>query len=149
MITYTAEPLSEVLEELKPLFPLHYEEVAMYTDKIDLNPAYDKYLMLGEFVQAYIVRDEGEVIGYTIYFVTPNLHYSDHTYAANDIIFIAPEHRHGTVAVELMQFAEQNLKDLGVSVMTMHMKNYAPFKTLMQFQQFDEAETLYTKYIWM
>ena len=147
MIEFQEEVYQEVIEELKPLFKDHYEEIAMYKDKIALNPDYDKYDTLGEHLFIVTARDEGTLIGYTIFFVNNHLHYKDHMYAANDIIYIDPKYRHDVAAFEMMEYAEDLLKHMGVSVISMHMKAYAAFETLMKALNFDKAEFIYTKYI--
>jgi len=41
MITFSVEPLTERLEELKPLFPRHWEELALNKEHVPLDPQYD------------------------------------------------------------------------------------------------------------
>lgn len=147
MITYQEEKYGDVIEELKPLFEAHYTEIALYQDKIALNPDYDTYDRLGDSLVIYTARDGEELIGYTIFFVKAHLHYKDHLYAMNDILYLDRKHRGGEVALELTSFSEAMLEDMGVSVVIMHMKSYAPFETLMQVQGFEKVEYLYSKYI--
>lgn len=137
------------LDEMEPLNVEHYREIAMYQDYIQLDPDYDQYLKLDEmgFLSSFTVRCGGELVGYSIFFVKNHIHYASDTYAINDLIFIKPEHRGSGVAKDLMDYSENFLRAMGCSVMTMHMKNYKPFRTLMRECEFDECETLYTKYI--
>ncbi len=94
------------------------------------------------------VRDEeGELVGYNINFIHHHPHYSEHIYAVNDIIFLLPEHRHGLIAKELLDYTEQILKHIGVSVVTLHMKPTHPFKTLAEHAGFKQQEYVYSKYI--
>lgn len=149
MITFQQETLDQSLGEMKPLFEKHYKEIAMYQDKIELNPDYDRYYELEKNggLQIYTARDDEKLIGYTIYFTNKHLHYKDHLYAANDIIYVDPEYRGSLMAFDLLHFADEQLKELGVSVVTMHMKSYAPFETLMKACEYDKAEFIYSKYI--
>lgn len=147
MITYQEEKLKDVLEEMKPLFENHYKEIALYQDKIKLNPDYDKYLVMQDSLVVVTAKDEEVIIGYAIYFISHHLHYKDHMYACNDILFLDEKYRGGIVALDLTNKAEDVLCDKGVSVITMHMKSYAPFETLMEVQGFEKVEYLYSKYI--
>lgn len=148
-IEYKVEHLSECLDEIKPLLTTHYEEVAMYQNNIDLNPNYDKYLELekADMLSVITVRDDGTLVGYFISFLLPHIHYQDHIFAVNDILFIDKDYRRAEVGLGMFQFAEEVLKDLGVSVMSIHMKTAIPFDSLCEGLSYDYAERSYTKYI--
>lgn len=149
MIEYSVEKIEDTLEELVPLLEKHYEEIAMYQDKIEFNPDYDKYLSLEELGIIHLVtaREEGEIVGYHLSLVSPNLHYSDHLYAVNDIVFLKEELRKTKTGLEMFKYAEDTLKEKGVSVLTVHMKTKQPFDSLCEGLSYDYAERLYTKYI--
>lgn len=149
MITYQQEDLNDIREELEPLLVEHYHEVAMYQDKIDLNPDWKGYelLSMANALHVYTARANQELIAYTVNIVQPNMHYKDHVYAVNDVIYVDPQYRHTEVAETLIQNSEELLKELGVSVMTFHMKTFKTFEALMDHLDFDKAEYLYMKYI--
>ncbi len=149
MITYQEELYDDIIEEMKPLFVEHYHEVAMYQDKIDLNPDYVAYKAMADagVIHFLTVRDEGKMIGYTVTLLHAHPHYKDHDMAVNDILYVHPDYRHGEVAPTLLSKLEQIMKQNGVSVMTFHMKTHKPFETLMSFLAYDKAEALFMKYI--
>lgn len=148
-IKYAVETLDECLEEMKPILKAHYEEVAMYQDKVPLAPDYDKYYALEEMGVFHIVtvRDSGTLIGYFLSIVTPNLHYSENLYAVNDILYLHKDYRSLGVGQKMFAFAEDRLKELGVSVIAIHMKTALPFDPLCKGMGYDYAERNYTKYI--
>jgi len=149
MITYQVELLKNCLEELKPLLVEHYGEIALNQDKIDFNPDYDRYLQLEELgvTHTVTVRDGGNIVGYYISFVSPHMHYQDHLYAMNDIMYVDPSCRGGTIAFKMMKFAEKELKDIGVSVMMLHMKTAHRFDRLCEAVGMSRVEVNYAKYI--
>lgn len=149
MITYTKEKLEDVRGEIEPLLVSHYKEIAMYQDKIELSPDWQKYQTLEDagVLKIACVRDEGELVGYYICFVLPNPHYSNDLYAMNDIVLIKPQYRNAQVGLKLFQFVEEWMKEEGVSVMTVHMKTSLPFDKLCEGLGWDYAERLYTKCI--
>ena len=149
MITYETSALGPILEELKPILHLHYEEVAENKDKISLNPDYDKYLAMDAagILHTVLARDGEKIIGYFICFVTPHIHYKDHLFASNDILFIHPDYRKGRAGIGLFKFAEQDLKAKGVSVLIIHMKVKHPFDPLCIKLGYTNIERLYSKYI--
>jgi len=147
---YKAEFIKDILHEIKPLLEDHWREVAWYQDEILLNPDYEKYIQLQEqnALLCMTVRDEeGTLIGYNINFLQYHLHYSDHIYAVNDIIFLLPKYRHANIAQELLKATEEILVHLGVSVVTVHMKPAHPFRTLAESCGFKQQEYVYSKFI--
>lgn len=149
MITYQEEEYAEVIDELKPLLVDHYHEVAMYQDEIELNPNYVEYGALAGLGMLHILtaRDEGKVVGYVVSILNHNLHYMDHLFCVNDVLYVDPEYRHTEVAPNMLSELEAIMREKGVSVMTYHMKVFKSFETLMDLLGFDHAEHLYMKYI--
>ena len=149
MVTYQVELLSDVIEEMVPLLEAHYKEVHAFPDKIPFNPDYDSYFKLEEMgiYHTVTVREDGELIGYCCALVSRNLHYQDHLYAVNDVIYVDKEYRHSNVAEELIAFVEECYKELGASVMTFHMKCSIPFESLCKSRGMEKKEYLYMKFI--
>lgn len=147
---YQTEDFMDVIEEMKPLIEKHYEEVCWYKDKIALNPAYDIYEVMNRVGNCHVFTtrtEDGELVGYCISFIQRNPHYQDHIYAVNDVIYVAEEHRHTGCAAEMLKQLESIFKDMGVSVMTFHMKTFKTFETLMDSLGFEKQEFLFGKYI--
>jgi GNAT superfamily N-acetyltransferase len=121
-IKYAREDLYEVKDEAAHLLEKHWEEIALNKEKIKLNPdwnAYDAMYKSGQ-LGIYTARKNGKLIGYFVVVATPSLHYKDHLFAVNDIIYLDPEHRKGFVGIKLIKFAEEDLKKFGVSVFTIN-----------------------------
>ena len=143
------EIYEDIIEELKPLLEEHWKEIALYQDKFSLDPAYDKYQDMSDAGSLNIVtcRIDDEIVGYFIAFISKHLHYKETTYATNDILYLAPEHRGGELAYKIFSFAEQTLKDLGVDVLTLSMKTILPFDSLCEALGYTYVERTYSKYI--
>jgi len=148
-IEYNVETLDECLEEMKPLLLSHYEEVAMYQDKVKFNPDYDKYYALeaAEALHIVTVREGNTLIGYFVSLIMPHMHYKDNNYAVNDILYIHEDYRKSKVGLDMFLFAEECLKVQGVDVLCIHMKTAIPFDSLCEGLGYDYAERNYTKYI--
>ena len=146
---YQHEKYHDVIEELKPHLHEHYKEVAMYQDKIDFDPNYEAYGVAQDngMLYIYTMRDEDELVGYNIFFVQTHPHYSSNMFAVNDIVYIAPNYRHKVDTLGFFAYCENSLKELGVDVMTYHMKVLKTFEMLMKTLEMDHAEHMYTKYI--
>ena len=148
-ITYQQEFLATVEDEAKPLLNSHWEEIALNKDKIKLNPDWEAYEALEHQgkLKIFTARDDGQLVGYFVVIVGTNLHYKDHLFASNDIIYLSPNHRKGFTGIKLVKFAEKCLKDDGVSVLTINTKVHQPFDKLMDFLKFRKIERVYSKYL--
>ena len=148
-IKYQQEFLHSVQDDIKPLLEEHWEEVALNKDKIKINPDWEAYFSLESQgkLDIFTARDEGVLVGYFVVFVYPHIHYKDHLFAKNDLIYLSPSHRKGFTGIRLIKFAEKCLKEDGVSVLVVNTKNHKPFHKVMQFLGFTPEDVEYSKYI--
>ena len=148
-ITYQQEFLFGVLTDIKPLLGKHWEEIALNKDKIKLNPDWEAYhnLEADNKLRIFTARDNGKLVGYFVVIVSKHIHYRDHLFAGNDIIFVDQEYRKSGLGASLINFSEKCLKDDGVSVLTINTKVHSPFDRLMDFLKFTKVERVYSKYI--
>lgn len=149
MITFQHESLAAVKEELKPLLHEHWHLVAMYQDKIKLNPDWKEYARLDAagVLRIFTARQDGKLVGYFVLVIQKSLHYSDHYFATNDVIFVKPDSRANATGYKLLKYAEDYCRDCGVSLLTINTKVSLPFDKLMTNNGFDYAERVYTKYL--
>ena len=148
-IKYQQEFLATVKDEIVPLLNSHWEEIALNKDKIKLNPDWDAYDNLEQVdkLKIFTARDDNKLVGYFVVIVGVNIHYKDHLFASNDIIYLSPEHRKGFTGIRLIKFAEKCLKQDGISVLTINTKVHQPFDKLMDFLKFRKIERVYSKYL--
>ena len=173
MITYQAERIDKVRNEIGPMLHAHYLEIA--TDRevktLDINWGryyelerinclhimtardFDDGMLSTEPLGAIMTNDpnviergyRGNLIGYFVSFVMSHLHYQQTTYAMNDIFYVSPEHRRGLVGYKLMKKAAHDLKNLGADILTMHMKTDYPFRNLLIRQGYTLTEEIWEK----
>ena len=88
MIEYKDDDWLANLPQLKQIIGEHYEELSV-TKEYPLDPAWDKYenLWNQKALKFVTVKDDGKLIGYIIYFITPHLHYQTCITATEDIYF--------------------------------------------------------------
>jgi len=149
MPNFQQEFLATAAEDAKELLKLHWEEIAVNRDKIKLNPHWEAYVDLEDKGQLRIftARENNKLIGYFVVIIGINLHYKDHVFAVNDILYLHPSWRKGLTGVKLIKFAEKCLKLEGVSVMSINTKTHRPFDSLMSYLKYDLVERVYQKYI--
>lgn len=147
MITYQQESLVTVKADIIPLLGKHWEEVALNKEKIKLNPDWDAYANLEDagVLKIFTARADGKLIGYFVVFVKSHIHYKDHLFCYNDLIFIDEEYRKGFTSPRLIKFAEKCLKADGVEVMIVNTKMHKPFDSLLVWLGYKHIENLYSK----
>lgn len=146
---FQEEDFFTVKEEVDELFYKHWEEIAVNKDKIKLNPDWSFYETLYQSgnLGVYTARHEDKLVGYFVVVARHHPHYKDHIFAANDIIYIDPDYRKGLAGYYLIKYVEKNLKERGVSVLTINTKVHKPFDAVLQRLGFENVERLYSKYI--
>jgi len=147
VITYRQESLVTVKADIIPLLEKHWEEVALNKEKIKLNPDWDAYANLEDagVLKIFTAREDGKLVGYFVVFVKSHIHYKDHLFCYNDVIFVDEEYRKGFTSPRLIKFAEKCLKADGVEVMIVNTKRHKPFDSLLVWLGYKHIENLYSK----
>ncbi len=147
MITAQIESLTEHLDELRPLFPLHYAELALDKDEAPLDPQYGIYLQrdaLGEVILC-TVRKDADLIGYFVGFIAPGLHYRTCLTCTMDIFYIHPEHRGDNCGLLLFETVQAELVRRGVKRWFVGTKIHFDCGWLFTKMGFHEIERYYSK----
>ncbi len=149
MLSICAERFSDALDELKPVLPEHYLELALNQDKVPLDPQYDVYLERenrGEMLFV-VMRDAGQIVGYFIGFVAPGLHYKTCLTLTMDIFFLRQSHRGNGAGYHLFRFVENEARMRGVQRMFVGSKMHKDASFLFEKLGYAECEKYYTH--WM
>jgi len=144
---YQRECLASFKEDIKPLLEKHWEEVALHQGQIKLNPDWQEYARLDAagMLVAFTARDEGKLVGYCVLLVSQSIHYKDHKFASNDVVFVLPEYRKTHTGYNLIKAAEDYCKESDVSVVTINTKVHIPFDDLLLGMGFELIERIYSK----
>jgi len=148
MLTTAIENLTETLEEMKPLFPLHWEELALNQKQVPLDPQYDIYLQRDAAGQVLLVtlRKAGEMVGYFVGFLAPALHYKTCFTLTMDIFWVRPEHRGEGAGFQLFAAVEKEAKRRGVERMFVGSKCHKDASWLFEKLGYEEVERYYSAY---
>lgn len=147
MITAQIESFTEQLDELKPLLPLHYEELALNKDTVPLDPQFDIYMArerAGELLFVTL-RDAGELVGYFIGFIAPGLHYRTCLTCTMDIFYVRQDKRGAGAGQILFAMVEQELKRRGVQRWFVGSKLHKDSSFLFEKLGFQKVEVYYSK----
>jgi GNAT superfamily N-acetyltransferase len=149
MLTACVEPFRPFLEEVQPLLPRHWEELALNKDQVPLDPQYDEYLRRDANGSVLLVtlRNAGELAGYFVGFVAPGLHYQTCLTLTLDIFWIAPEHRGHMGGIKLFKAVEAEAKRRGVQRMFVGSKCHKDASRLFEALKYQEVERYYS--VWL
>jgi GNAT superfamily N-acetyltransferase len=146
-LTYRQEFLAEAYDEAQQLLEMHWQEIALNKDAIKLNPDLAQYEEAEKAgcLRIFTARDDGRLVGYFALLVQRSLHYQDHAFANNDVIFLHPDYRKGHAASKLIKFAVECLAHDGVSMVFINTKTHRPFDVLLKRLGFNHIENVYAK----
>lgn len=139
----------ELFDEIMPLLEEHRQELSAFDD-MALNPSVQKYVLLtsmGMFRFFSARDDNNKLIAYLAYFIHPNMHYSDYTYAVQDVFYTVSTVRGSLIGMRLIAFADDRLKEAGVNVVTQHVKVAKDFEPMLKRLGYRWVEKIYMKRI--
>lgn len=149
MITCQVEPFPPFLVEVKPILPIHWEELALHKEKVPLDPQYNVYLERDAQGGVILVtaREDGKLIGYFVGFIAPGLHYQTCLTCTMDIFYVHPDHRGGGTGYHLFKSAEKELKRRGVQRLFVGSKLHKDASWLFEKLGYEEVERYYSAWL--
>jgi GNAT superfamily N-acetyltransferase len=124
-ISIGIERMSDILEEIAPLYEAHYAETEEEYLDDPYDPDWARLFALeedGGYV-VFTVRKAMELVGYIQYHVFRDLHTQRVFTAREDCLYIKPEARGLKLAPKLLNFAEYGLQQLGCKYVGMTSKS--------------------------
>lgn len=118
MITYQHEILTEeIFSELDAIHRKYYKDLVPEHD-LPYDPCYKQYLAAQDSGSLVLVtcRDDGKMVGCTLFFVVPYLYSRRHRLAMEEWFYVDEAYRKGFVGIKLLKTAEKVLKSYGVSI---------------------------------
>lgn len=127
-ITVRQEAVRGLVSEVPPLLESFYADIARDQPLPALEVAYDVYIRMADanLVRGFTARRDGLLVGLLLFFVMPNLHHYQTTWATCDAFWLMPDARRPMVALRMLKLAEASLRDEGVHVMTVAEKVLRP-----------------------
>lgn len=140
---------SDLFLEMAPLFEKHYKEISAFQD-IPLKMDLDKYLIIEQAgnLRCFVIRDNEDdikLIGYAIFFVHTNMHYSDSLQAVQDILYIDKDYRGQGNGQMFIDWCDQELKRMGVDLTYHHVKTKFNFGPMLQKIGYRHVENIYVR----
>lgn len=118
MLTAQIEPFEPAKDELAQIFLRHWEELALFRDKMPLDPQYGEYVNRNRSGVLFLatMRWDGDIVAYYIAQVAPGFHYNSTLCGIGDICYVVPEFRDRGLAYPLFRLVERELRRRGVKV---------------------------------
>lgn len=145
MITVRKEPYAECISEMKEMYPDHYEELSRTKQK-PLNPIYQTYSKLADagIIHVIAVRDDGKLIGYLMFMLSPDMHYGGLA-AIEDIYYLKPEYRGRMIGSRMFSEFESEARRFGAWKMMVSTKVHKDNSSLLERHGMVEHEKIYVK----
>lgn len=140
------ELFQDVIGEMMPLLEKHWREISANLD-IPLEVDHDGYQRLEDhnMLRIYAARVDGKLVGYSVYFLKHNLHYKSSFQAVQDVLFIDPEYRKGSLGAKLIKACDVELAQEGVQVVYHHVKAAHNFGPLLERMNYKLVDLIYQK----
>lgn len=124
MIEIKREAFDDFYDEAQPLALEHWQEVANYRDRRQLEVDYHTYKDLESHNRLYCItaRDDGKLVGYSVWTLNTHINYKSWTFAASAAIFVLPFYRKRGVGLRLINKSEEFLKNFGVNQILFRVK---------------------------
>lgn len=145
MITFQAERLADIWDDIMLLCQMHWKETEQYQSD-PLNPDKARYLHYNDsgYHRQYTARDGDKVVGHLGVYVTTSMH-TQTKIATEDTWYLHPDYRGGRNAMRMYQFIEKDLKKIGVKEIMMHAKFANNAEKLMRYLGYKPVGTLCIK----
>lgn len=141
-VKYTQEFLRDIRKEIQGILQEDYDEIEYDKERRKLNPNWDLYQRVEDQGDLYIFtcRHEGDIIGYMTVIVHADLHDKYNTCATQDILFLSKPYRKGFIGYNLVRFAENCLKQDGLTHLTITTTSDNPVDGFMKRLGYKEVE---------
>lgn len=105
------------------LLTQHWEESARNKQLMILDPDYEKYDKLEEMgvLISLAAYSDGLLVGYSVNFLQPHMHYSKLMCGYNDLLYVDDSHR-SSIGLKLIRETQKVLKERGAKLMLWHAK---------------------------
>lgn len=163
MLTYQVEDWSDIKDDMRGLWPVHWNESAPDKDTVQLNLDEDQFDLMAQLGQLHCVtvRDsescgqcvscdksqQGKIVGYHISILRPHLHRKAMLIAFVDAYFLHPDYRQGMNGVKLFRKAEEFLAGVGVVKIQSETKIHNDKSPVFEFLDYKKTAVVYTKTI--
>lgn len=143
-------PLADRIDRMAELLHAHWDEVAKNKQVMVLKPDRERYAYLDEhggLLCLWALDADGEIVGYSVNFIGPHIHYADLNVANNDVLFLREDLRQSTLGLRLIRETERAAKARGAQLMLWHAKEGTSLDKIMPRLRYGVQDIIYSKEI--
>jgi hypothetical protein len=142
-ITFNTEKFEDFYLESVPLTEEHHKEVDLFGLELDVNletylAAQDAHILKG-----FTVRENGKLIGYSLYFVFKHTHHRSSIHAKQDVLFIQKDKR--GIGTKFIKYCEDRLRDNAINFIHQAVPAMNDWSIILERAGYRKLETAYTK----
>lgn len=139
MTTIAVENLTpDLIQELETIVRNNWDETGDGFG-IDLDVDWDAYLLLAETgdLRFFVCRDDGVIVGYSVFVITRYPRSKHVPYAMQDTIYVLPKYRVGGLGIRLVRFIEDELRKDGVQLITQAARSGTAFDKVLRHNGYE------------
>jgi quercetin dioxygenase-like cupin family protein/GNAT superfamily N-acetyltransferase len=143
-------PMTGLIDEMWNLLAAHWDEVARNKQVMVLKPdraRYEQLERMGGLLCLAALDPDGEIVGYSVSFLGPHIHYADLIVANNDVLFLREDLRPSTVGLRLIKETERLAKSKGARLMLWHAKENTALAKIMPRMGYGVQDIIFSKEI--
>jgi hypothetical protein len=146
MIIVEQEAWETLRRDCQILIERNWQEIALHQDEVPLLVDWPRYERMNKdgLVDAVTVRDNGVLVGYNVFFYGRPIHYSGTMVATNDVLYLAPEYRKGSLGIRLIKKGEE-VWMRRADMCVMHAKPHNYLGRILERLGYGVAEIMYHK----
>lgn len=144
---FKSERYSDALmEEMRPLWEVHHAETQS-KNYGPLNPNLEMYRECADkgLMRFYVVRHRGELCGYQVFVISEHLHSKDWIQAAQDVLYLKPEHRQGLIGYRFIKWCIDQLRNEDIDIVHQTLSARNDFGKLFERLGFEREDITYSK----
>lgn len=137
---------AELAEEIMPMLEAHFRENAnKFYGQFDPDLKVYQQADAGGMLRIFTVSHRNKTVGYQIFVIAEHMHARDLITATMDILYIAPEHRHGMTGYRFIKWCADQLREEGVHVIHQRVPVSKNYGNLFKRLGYDEQDICYSK----
>lgn len=149
MITFIIGTLSDITEDLFPLFEKHHEEIQRFkgNSRLDINWAsLRNFEQKGNLSLLWAVKDD-EVVGYSLFVISRHFLY-DYRVASNVAIYLRQSFREGLTGAKFLLEHDMILRrDKEVKEIKWETRPWYDFGVILKKMGYEHGSNIYTKFL--
>lgn len=141
-------PMTGRIDEMWSLLEQHWHEIARNKEVMVLKPDRARYEQLesqGALVCLAAIDPDGQIVGYSVSFIGPHIHYADLIVCNNDVLFLREDLRPSSIGLRLLKETENVAKNKGARLMLWHAKENTPLATIMPRMGYGVQDIIFSK----